>query len=124
MKIFDGNERVNESFNVSNLMQMRICQEEDTPEASGYTSDVDTADCASDREQGKCHDMVKIITSQRFIPDIYLQIRKKSPWQPPNVRVVLVGNLATFLRRNFRRPSKYSLHHTRFLIKPQTLMQN
>ena len=32
---------------------MRICQEEDTPEASGYTSDVDTADYASDREQGK-----------------------------------------------------------------------
>ena len=48
---------------------MRICQEEDTPEASGYTSDVDTADCSSDREQGKCQDNkenVKIIITKNY----------------------------------------------------------
>ena len=87
---------------------MRICQEEDTPEASGYTSDVDTADCASDREQGECHELLKMIVTKNYSRHIHLQIRKKSQWQPPDVIVVLVGNLATFQRRNFRRPSKYS----------------
>ena len=62
-------------------MQMRICQEEDTPEASGYTSDVDTADCSSDREQGKCQDNkenVKIIVTKNYSRHLFADSKKIS----------------------------------------------